>query len=266
MNDQSALNYVSYLALDQVLTAQRPQSNVDGDFEHDEMLFIIIHQVYELWFKQLLHEIDYLIASLREHETTQAIHTFRRILTVLKTIVSQIDILETMTPLEFLSFRDFLGRSSGFQSVQFREVEFVLGHKREKMLGHFSADVFGQEKLAVRYEQPTLWDAFLNYIHESGFEIPQTQLQRDVTQAIDPSEAVQNALIAAYRANTPAARIAERMVDLDEGLQEWRYRHVKMVQRTIGTKPGTGGSAGAKYLASTLLPLYPDLWAIRGRL
>ncbi len=266
MNDQSALNYVSYLALDQLLTAQRPQSNIDGNFEHDEMLFIIIHQVYELWFKQLLHEIDYLIESLRAGATTQAIHTFRRILTILKTIVSQIDILETMTPLEFLSFRDFLGRSSGFQSVQFREVEFVLGHKRKNMLGHFSADVFGQERLAIRYDQPTLWDAFLTYVHESGFAIPEEQLMRDVTQAIAPSAGVQDALINAYRANTPAARIAERMVDLDEGLQEWRYRHVKMVQRTIGTKPGTGGSAGAQYLATTLQPLYPDLWAIRGRL
>lgn len=266
MNNQSALNYVSYLALDQVLTAQHPQSDIDGSFEHDEMLFIIIHQVYELWFKQLLHEIDYLIKSLHEGKTTQAIHTFRRILTILKTIVSQIDILETMTPLEFLSFRDFLGRSSGFQSVQFREVEFVLGHKREQMMAHFSADVFGQERLAVRFQQPTLWDAFLRYVHDSGFEIPADQLERDVTQSIASSAAVQIALINAYRANTPAARIAERMVDLDEGLQEWRYRHVKMVERTIGSKPGTGGSAGAKYLATTLQPLYPDLWAIRGQL
>ena len=263
MKAQSDLNYVSYLALDQLLTAQRPQSLVDGRAEHDEMLFIIIHQVYELWFKQLLHEVDYLIAAFEGNRPTQALHTFRRILTILKTVVSQIDVLETMTPLEFLSFREFLANSSGFQSVQFRALEFALGHKRAAMLSHFSADLYGVDELKVRFDGPTLWDAFLSFLNARGFHIPKRE---DVTAAIEPSDVVQNALVAVYRKNNVAARITERMVDLDEGIQEWRYRHVKMVERTIGTKPGTGGSAGANYLRTTLRPLYPDLWAIRARL
>lgn len=258
-----ALTYASYLRVPELLELQVPQS--EGP-EHDEMLFIVIHQVYELWFRQLLHEVDYLQELLRAGDSARALHTFRRMLTILKTVVSQIDVLETMTPLEFNSFRGFLESASGFQSAQFRELEFVLGHKRENFLTHFADDGEVVARLRERFERPTLWDAFLAYLDQGGYEVPEAQLRRDVRAGIVPSTAVQDVLIEVYRGEGEAARICERMVDFDEGVQEWRYRHVKMVERTIGMKGGTGGSAGAKYLQATLRPLYPDLWAIRTRL
>lgn len=267
MNSDSALNYVSYLQLDQILTAQKPRSDDgSGRPEHDEMLFIIIHQVYELWFKQMLHETDFLIDRLQVKDPSMVLHTFRRILTILKTAVAQIDILETMTPLEFNAFRSFLESSSGFQSVQFRELEFLLGHKREAMMNHFPDAVYGRSALEKRFKAPTLWDAFLHYLHAVGFNIPSNLLERDVTQPIQPSPELQDVLIDIYRHHLVASRICERFVDLDEGLQEWRYRHVKMVARTIGSKPGTGGSPGVKYLETTIRPLFPDLWEIRAKL
>ena len=259
-----ALNYVSYLRLDDVLTAQSPRSmQGDGQFEHDEMLFIIIHQVYELWFKQMIHELDHLMPLLRAGESDRALHTFRRMLAILKVAVGQIDILETMTPLEFDSFRDFLEESSGFQSVQFRELEFALGHKRRGMLTHFPAGLHGVEALERRYAAPTLWDAYLHFLAQRGYALPPELLERDVTAAIHPSQALQHILLHVYREDAAAGRVSERMVDLDEGLQEWRYRHVKIVARTIGNKRGTGGSTGVSYLQSTIQPLYPDLWEIR---
>lgn len=259
-----SLTYSSYLKLDQILSAQCPRS--EGP-EHDEMLFIIIHQVYELWFKQVLHEVDYLQQRLIDHDTPRALHTLRRVLTILKTMVGQIDILETMTPLEFLSFRNRLESASGFQSYQFRELEFLLGHKRRRIMSHYAEDGVAQQRLEARYRAPTLWDAFLRYLAGKGYPVPQALLERDITEAIKPSPEVQQILIDVYRNDPSLIRVCERLVDLDEGIQEWRYRHIKMVERTIGTKQGTGGSAGVQYLETTLLkPIFPDLWAIRAEL
>ena len=258
------VTYSNYLKLDQVLSAQQPLS--EGP-EHDEMLFIIIHQVYELWFKQVLHELDYLQQRLVNNDTPRALHTLRRILTILKTMVAQIDILETMTPLEFLSFRHRLESASGFQSCQFRELEFVLGHKRRSILLHYPEETTARCRLEIRYQQPTLWDAFLRYLAGNGYEVPPELLARDVSQPIEPSPAVQKILIEVYRNNPGLIQVCERLVDFDEGIQEWRYRHIKMVERTIGAKQGTGGSAGVNYLQTTLLkPIFPDLWAIRTEL
>lgn len=252
--------YTTYLRVNELLQLQSPKSS---PVEHDEMLFIIIHQVYELWFKQLLHELDYLSESLRQNDASQAGQTLKRMLTILKTIVSQVDILETMTPIGFNSFRTFLDAASGFQSVQFRELEFALGHKHANMLKHFPEGSVHHDELMARYHAPTLWDAFLAFLSANDFAVPQDMLERDVTQALEPSESVQQILIDIYKSNHPTVQICERLVDFDEGLQEWRYRHVKMVERTIGTKMGTGGSSGVKYLQSTIAPLFPDLWAIR---
>ncbi len=258
------VTYSKYLKLDKLLSLQQPHSE---RVEHDEMLFIIIHQVYELWFKEILHELDYLQRLLRSKETPVALHTLKRVLTILKVLVAQIDILETMTPLEFLSFRDRLESSSGFQSHQFRELEFSLGRKSQKTVDHYPGDTDGHRRLEKRYSQPTLWDAFLHYLASQGYDVPQELLERDVTHPIEPSPAVQKILIDAYRNDSSVRTVCERLVDLDEGLQEWRYRHVKMVQRTIGTKRGTGGSSGAEYLMATLnTPIFPDLWAIRTEL
>lgn len=258
------LTYANYLKLDQVLSAQQPLS--DGP-EHDELLFIIIHQVYELWFKQVLHELDYLQQKLEANDTPRALHTLRRILTILKTMVGQIDILETMTPLEFLSFRHRLESASGFQSHQFRELEFVLGHKRHGVLVHYPEDMPARHRLEQRYQQPSLWDSFLRYLAANGYSVPPELLGRDVSQFIEPSPQIQKILIEVYHSNPTLTQVCENMVDFDEGIQEWRYRHIKMVERTIGTKRGTGGSAGVGYLQTTLLkPLFPDLWAIRTEL
>jgi tryptophan 2,3-dioxygenase len=261
-----ALTYVDYLRLDELLSLQTPRSHGPQGAEHDELLFIVIHQVYELWFKQILHELDYLQTRLRQNDAARATHTIRRILTILKTIVAQIDVLETMTPLQFNAFRGFLSTSSGFQSVQFRELEFALGYKRPNILKHFVEDQADGSRLAARYTEPTLWDAFLEYLQLNGYAVPHDQLNRDVTQPLEASPDIQAILIDIYRANPAISIVCERLVDMDEGLQEWRYRHVKMVERMIGSKQGTGGSSGTQYLASTIKPFFPDLWAIRAHL
>jgi len=255
------ITYNSYLKIDELLELQERRS--EGP-EHDEMLFIIIHQVYELWFKQVLHEADLLAENIREGRPSRGAHQLKRILKILKTLVSQLDVLETMTPLEFMSFRRFLANSSGFQSAQFRELEYLLGLKDPLHLERFASDSKEYRRLQTRYDSASIWDAFLDYLHEEGFAIPDEVLNRDVTAPTVASREVQLALIKIYRTRPDLTELCESLTDLDEGLQEWRYRHVKMVQRTIGAKIGTGGSPGVEYLQSTLFkPVFPDLWAIR---
>ena len=256
-------SYGEYLKLDQLLELQHPLSRAP---EHDEMLFIVIHQVYELWFKEILHEVDYLQQLLARNEGIRAGHTLKRILTILKVMVAQLDILETMTPLEFLSFRDRLESGSGFQSAQFRELEFVLGWKDPRALERYP-DGPASLRLRRRLAAPTLWDAFLRHLATNGIAVPKEDLERDVAGKVESSPGLRAALVEVYRHHPALAELCERLVDLDEGLMEWRYRHVKMVQRTIGTRRGTGGSSGAEYLTTTLnQPLFPDLWAIRTEL
>jgi tryptophan 2,3-dioxygenase len=260
----ASVTYANYLQLDQLLSLQQPRA--EGP-EHDELLFIVIHQVYELWFKELLHELDRAAALLRGDEPHRAQHTLKRILTILKVLVSQLDILETMTPLEFLSFRSRLEAASGFQSDQFRQIEFMLGAKRESAIARFGASSRARAALERRYREPTLWDAFLQYLAREGYPVPAPHLTRNVTALITPAPEIQDILVEAYRKDAKTQGICERLVDLDEGFAEWRYRHVRMVERTIGVKPGTGGSAGAAYLRTTLgQNLFPDLWEIRSRL
>jgi tryptophan 2,3-dioxygenase len=252
-------SYWEYLKLDELLELQQRLGE-----EHDEMLFIVIHQSYELWFKEMLHEIDYLQALLDKKDLPRAFHTFKRILTILKMMVAKIDILETMTPLEFLTFRERLESGSGFQSAQFRELEFVLGHKRRRAVDHYADGSPARQRLERRYKAVTLWDSFARFLDACGYNVPTEVLERDVTQPVVANPNMQRALIDVYKSDASLANLCERMVDLDEGVQEWRYRHVKMVERTIGTKMGTGGSAGADYLKTTLMrPLFPDLWEIR---
>jgi tryptophan 2,3-dioxygenase len=258
------VSYASYLKLDQLLALQQPLSQGP---EHDETLFIVIHQVYELWFKELLHELDYLDGLLAREDLPRAQHTLKRVLTILKVVVAQIDVLETMTPLEFLSFRERLEKGSGFQSYQFRELEFVLGLKSEKAVAHYPEGSDARRRLAARLARPTLWDAFLHLLAARGYPVPAGALARDVTQPVSPAPEIHPVLIDVYRRDPELRALCERLVDLDEGVQEWRYRHVKMVQRTIGTRQGTGGSEGAAYLMTTLnRPCFPDLWTIRTEL
>jgi tryptophan 2,3-dioxygenase len=259
-----AVTYGSYLRVDDLLELQQPRSTGP---EHDELLFIVIHQVYELWFKELLHELDRVRQLLTADDTHRAQHTLKRILTILKVLVAQLDILETMTPLEFTSFRARLEAASGFQSDQFRQIEFVLGVKSDKAIRRFPEGSRARAALERRYAEPTVWDAFLHYLAREGYPVPAGHLARDVTTPATSSPGIQDVLFALYQGDPKNAELCERLVDLDEGMQEWRYRHVKMVERTIGMKAGTGGSAGAEYLRNTVgHNLFPDLWEIRARL
>jgi tryptophan 2,3-dioxygenase len=261
-DESAALTYASYLALDDVLAAQRPRSQ-----EHDELLFIVIHQVYELWFKQLLHEFAYLQRRLEMGDSSRVLGTLKRVLTILKTVVAQIDVLETMTPRQFTTFRDRLDAASGFQSAQFRELEAVLGRRDAGTVDRYPPGSGARQRIADAMARPSVIDSFLRYLAAQGFGVPREALERDITQPAVPSPAVQDVLVEVYRVDGPEVQVCERLVDVDEGLQEWRYRHVKMVERTIGDRAGTGGSSGAQYLRTTLFQAaFPDLWAVRRRL
>lgn len=258
-----SLTYADYLALDRLLQLQRPRSDPP---EHDEMLFIVIHQVYELWFKLLLHETDRLKRELSAGRLWEAVAVLKRMRTVMKTLVGQLDILETMTPLSFASFRDRLDTASGFQSSQFRELEFALGYKRPA-LARSGSPVPDTTALTRRLAERSVVDHCYDFLAQRGLSIPADLRDKDVTEPTRPSEALQDQLLRAYREQPDLVGLFELMLDFDEGLQEWRYRHVKLVERTIGAKQGTGGSAGVEFLRNTMwVRLFPDLWAIRHRM
>lgn len=258
---EASLTYGKYLQVEELLSLQRAKS---APPEHDELLFIIIHQVYELWFKLLLHEAEKVRRDLFAVKLFDALSSLRRIREVLKTLVHQLDILETMTPLEFASFRARLDVASGFQSAQFRELEFLLGHKRPQMLAFHPTGTPAWTRLQQRLQEPSLVDALHAFLESRGLCIPDELKSRAVEEPCPPSPALQEQLVARYRTDHDLVLLLEAFTDIDEGIQEWRYRHVKMVERTIGAKVGTGGSAGAAYLRNTLFaPLFPDLWAIR---
>ena len=260
----SKQTYSSYLRLGELLSIQTPKSS---PVEHDEVLFIIVHQVYELWFKLLLHEFEKVRRDLSANHLFGAIGTFKRVRMVLKVLVSQLDVLETMTPMNFLAFRDRLEESSGFQSHQFRELEFLLGHKRAEMLRYHEEGSAEHAALEKRLHERSVVDCFYDFLEHHGVAIPHEIRDRDPAAPTEPNEAVQEGLLQLYRTQPDVAILLEMMVDIDEGLQEWRYHHVKMVERTIGNKRGTGGSPGVEFLKRTLFqPLFPDLWAIRHRL
>ena len=255
MSSPSDLTYASYLRLDDLLSCQSPLTQ-----QHDELLFVIIHQVYELWFKQILHEAERLQDRLEAGDGAAALATARRIAKILKTIVGQMDVLETMTPRQFASFRPELGSSSGFQSVQFRYVEAVLGRR------DFSRAVTDPVLDQIMARRP-VFASLLRFLAVVGWDVPTAVLDRDPRAPMPADPTVQALLAQVYERQGEEAEVCETLVDIDEGVQEWRYRHVKMVERIIGAKTGTGGSAGSAYLRSTLfLPAFPDLWEVRSRL
>src|SRR5216117_2111272 len=255
------LTYANYLDLEKLLTLQKPRSTPP---EHDEMLFIIIHQTYELWFKQLLHEFEKIKKDFSAGDLFGAIHSFKRVRTIMKVLVAQVDILETMTPSSFSSFRDRLETASGFQSVQFREIEFVLGYKRESTLQYVRPDFPGYDRLQQLLNQRTVIDHFYDFLATRGARIPEELKNRDVTKPNEPSEHMQKEILRMYKTSPELSILFELMTDFDEGLQEWRYRHIKLVERTIGAKKGTGGSPGVPFLKESLFrSIFHDLWAIR---
>jgi tryptophan 2,3-dioxygenase len=258
------LTYGRYLRLDDLLSCQHPLTD-----SHDELLFVIIHQAYELWFKQVLHEVALLQRRLENGDSAGALATARRIAKILKTVVGQFDILETMMPRQFATFRPELGSSSGFQSSQFRYIEAVLGRR------DFSPAVIDPVLDAIAGRRP-VFASLLRYLHSAGFQVPDEILNRDPRAGWVSDDRVLALLAQAYAgsgsaasgsaASGDAAEVCEALIDIDEGIQEWRYRHVKMVERIIGARTGTGGSPGAAYLRGTLFrPAFPDLWEIRSR-
>ena len=256
-----SLTYASYLDLENLFTLQKPRSSPP---EHDEMLFIIIHQTYELWFKQLLHEFEKIKRDFSAGDLFGAIHTLKRARTIMKVLVAQVDILETMTPSSFSSFRDRLETASGFQSVQFREIEFVLGYKRESTVRYLKPDFPGYDRLQQLLRERSVVDHFYDFLATRGAQIPADLKDRDVTKPNEPDERVQEQILQLYKNSPECSILFELMTDFDEGLQEWRYRHIKLVERTIGAKKGTGGSPGVPFLKESLFkPVFHDLWAIR---
>jgi tryptophan 2,3-dioxygenase len=256
--------YTEYLKIDELLELQRPLS--DGP-EHDEMLFIVIHQTYELWFKQLLHEAGKIRRDFSTNDLYGALHTFKRMRTIMKTLVAQVDILETMTPRSFASFRNRLDTASGFQSAQYRELEFVFGYKRPKVTTAIPEGEGGRRAAETRLGERTVVDHFYEFLVQRGLAVPSELLDREVRESTAPSEALQREIFRAYAEEPNLGLLFELMLDFDEGIQEWRYRHVKLVERTIGAKHGTGGSAGIEFLKqSVFVQLFPDLWAVRHRM
>jgi len=253
------MSYHQYLQLEPLLSLQHTRSD-----EPDEHLFILIHQVYELWFKQVLHEIDHLMVFFNHQDSAKVLLALKRIRAIFKTIVAQVDILETMTPIEFASFRECLESASGFQSYQFRSLEAAFGIKNFACLKKYDDFPHIQEAVNQRLNAPTLYDGFLKLVSMHYGDIPSEILNRDFSQIYSGDERVQTLLTEIYKEDLILKLIMESLVDLDEGLQEWRYRHIKMVERTIGGKIGTGGSKGANYLKSTIFkPAFVDLWEIR---
>ncbi|MAB83630.1 MAG: tryptophan 2,3-dioxygenase [Phycisphaerae bacterium] len=257
------LNYASYLHIEELLGIQIPQSDPP---EHDETLFIVIHQVYELWFKQVLHELDLAGPRFRDADLWGVAHVLKRVRMILKTLVSQIDILETMTPSSFVSFRDRLDTSSGFQSMQFRCIEFRLGIKRDQVLKFLPEGLHGRDEALARYRAPSILDDFHVFLSTQGLDVPSAILDAPTDRRYEGDDAMQDILLQAHESRPELDMLFETMLDIDEGLQEWRYRHVQLVRRTIGNKHGTGGSPGVPYLERSLFePAFPDLWAIRHR-
>jgi tryptophan 2,3-dioxygenase len=258
------LTYASYLNLDRLLELQAPRSE---PAEHDEMLFIITHQTYELWFKLQLHELDKIKRDFLDNHLYGAIATFKRVRTIMKVMVEQVDILETLTPMSFNSFRNRLDTASGFQSSQFREFEFVLGYKRADMLRYQQAGTPAYDRLVRRLHEPSLVDCFYIFLSHHGVTIPTELRSRDITLPSVPNATVEEGLLRLYKSQPNLEILFELMTDFDEGFQEWRYRHIKLVERSIGSKKGTGGSLGVEFLKKSLFhPVFHDLWAIRHKL
>jgi len=246
------LTYGSYLRLPELLEQQVPQADPPA---HDELLFITVHQVYELWFKQLLHELEAVRDAMTVGQTWRARHLLRRVHAVDRLLIAQVDILETMTPQDFMEFRTLLAPASGFQSVQFRELEFLAGLKDERFVARFRGPTDAErDRLRRRLAEPSIWDAYLTLLADRG-----------LAAGSDPEVLDSLTVVARDRARYDDLwQLAEDLLTHDELAGLWRARHVVMVERQIGTKSGTGGSTGAPYLRSRVpIRYYPLLWELR---
>ncbi|MGG7464049.1 MULTISPECIES: tryptophan 2,3-dioxygenase [unclassified Plantibacter] len=258
------MSYGSYLGLDELLGAQHPVSTPE---HHDELLFIIQHQTTELWLKLMLHELRSACAALAVDDLGTALKRIARIKHIQETMTQQWSVLATLTPSEYSEFRSFLANSSGFQSYQYRAVEFLLGNKNRAMLQVFASDPVATALLTELLEAPSLYDEFLRHLARVGFPIPAAILDRDVTLAHTFSPELVPVLVSIYESANDNWRVyeaCEELVDLEDNFQLWRFRHLRTVQRTIGMKTGTGGSSGVSFLERALsLTFFPELFAVR---
>ncbi len=261
----SDLTYADYLALDEVLAAQRPLST-----HHDEMLFIVIHQAKELWLKEMIHEVAYAQAEVAAGRLPPAQKALSRVSRIQAVMTHSWEVLGTLTPADYLSFRGLLGSSSGFQSAQFRELEYRLGLKDPHFLRYHPPGGAPRRALEAALAAPSLYDAALAQLAAHGLALPDTVLNRDFTQPYQPSQAVEEAWLQVYTDTTgrwELYELAEKLVDLDDALTTWRNKHVLTVERIIGRRRGTGGTDGVGYLQSTLARrCFPELWSVRSRL
>lgn len=242
-----ALSYNKYLKVEDIIQLQETLSEPTS---HDELLFIVIHQTYELWFKQILHEIDATIGWLNEGRIFRANHSLRVVLSIEKILVNQIHILETMAPIGFLEFRNRLNPASGFQSMQFRELEFVSGAKDEKILKFFEFDEFAHSRLQKRFDTPSLADTFWKLLERTGFEV--TSEEKRVESIVE--------ILTHPEKYAELYLLQDLLIEHDENISLWRYHHVLMVERMLGMKQGTGGSEGAGYLRTTLAKkFFPEI-------
>jgi tryptophan 2,3-dioxygenase len=259
------MTYGEYLKLENILSNQNRLSN-----HHDEMLFIIIHQTSELWMKLILHEINSAIASIQHGDLSSSFKRLARVSRIQAQIIQSWDVLSTLTPSEYIEFRDSLGQASGFQSYQYRMIEFALGYKTTPILKIYEKDQVLHNKLKEAIEAPSIYDVSIQALAKAGFEINPAILSRDYTAPYKEDESVRKAWIEVYRnveSYWDLYELAEKLVDIEDSLSTWRFRHMKTVERIIGNKVGTGGSSGVNYLKKVIdQRFFPELWDIRTEL
>ncbi|WP_059173924.1 tryptophan 2,3-dioxygenase [Bacillus sp. FJAT-27445] len=256
------MTYSEYLQLDKILSAQKRLSG-----HHDEMLFLIIHQVSELWMKLIIHELNAAIAAIKANNLAAAQKCLARVSKTQTQIIQAWDVLSTLTPSEYMEFRETLGQASGFQSYQNRMIEFALGYKNSHILKIYQKDPTLQAELKKAYEASGIYDAAIHALYKAGYPIDEKILNRDVTKSYKENDSVRAAWMSVYKntkANWELYELAEKLVDIEDCLQQWRFRHMKTVERIIGFKTGTGGSSGVGYLKKVLdQRFFPELWDIR---
>ena len=259
---RDSLSYSQYLNLDKLLDAQHPLS-----YQHDEMLFIVIHQVSELWMKLCLHELNAVVDCVRRDDLGPTFKMLARVSTIQQQLLQSWEVLATITPYDYSAFRNSLGRSSGFQSAQYRMLEFLIGNKNADMIEVFRADPPAYAVLERALRSPSLYDEVLRLLSRRGLDVPPEAIDRDFTQPYQASKQVAAAWLSVYHNSVKEwdlYELAERLVDLDYKFQLWRFTHVKTVERIIGHKRGTGGTGGVSYLTKALeLKFFPELWTIR---
>ncbi len=258
------LSYNKYLRVPELIDLQ---TCLSSPAHHDELLFITVHQAYELWFKQILHEIDAAVVLMKDDRAAEAARALRRVVEIEKLLIAQIHILETMSPVRFLGFRDELNPASGFQSMQFREIEFSSGLKDERIIREFAGDEFAKRRLEARMQKPSLSEAFFAMLRRSGFDTPASDAPRDAKERRSNYGKRQRALVEVLthpEQLNKEYQLAEALLEHDEYFSLWRSHHIKMVERMVGTKRGTGGSEGVGYLKTTLdKKFFPEIWEAR---